>query len=135
MNNPNRYEIAVFSKKENLTQIENFLDEVSKKLTIGEELYGKIFLAVMEASNNAIVHGNKENEQKKVSIIFQKNEKDITIIIKDEGDGFDYENIPDPTLPENIEKINGRGIFIIKNLADELTFEENGSEMQLIFNL
>jgi len=135
MNNLEQTQIEIFSKKKNLTQIELFLDEASKKLSIGEELYGKVFLAVLEAANNAVVHGNKEDETKKVHVEIAKTEKKLIITVSDEGDGFDYDNIPDPTLPENIEKPDGRGVFVIRNLADELIFEDNGAKMQMVFNL
>jgi len=135
MNDLEQTQIEIFSKKKNLTQIEKFLDETAKKMSIGEELYGKLFLAVLEAANNAVVHGNKEDETKKARIEIEKTKETLIITVVDEGAGFDYDNIPDPTLPENIEKPDGRGVFVIKNLADELTFENNGSTMQMVFNL
>jgi len=135
MNNLEQKQIEIFSKKENLTQIELFLDEVSKELSIGEELYGKVFLAVLEATNNAVIHGNKEDETKKVRLEIKQENNKLIIVVSDEGNGFDYDNIPDPTLPENIEKPDGRGVFVIRSLADELTFENNGAKMQMIFNL
>ena len=55
--------------------------------------------------------------------------------VKDEGNGFDYDGLPDPTLPENLEKENGRGVFLMKNLADEITFSEEGKKVELIFHL
>ena len=135
MNNLEQKQIEIFSKKENLTQIELFLDEVSKELSIGEELYGKVFLAVLEATNNAVIHGNKEDETKKVRLEIKQENNKLIIVVSDEGNGFDYDNIPDPTLPENIEKPDGRGVFVIRSLADELAFENNGAKMQMIFNL
>jgi serine/threonine-protein kinase RsbW len=54
--------------------------------------------------------------------------------VKDCGNGFDYENLPDPTAPENLLKENGRGIFLMKNLADEVLFENNGNTVHLIFS-
>ena len=104
-------------------------------MAIGKELYGKMFLAVLEATNNAIVHGNKEVETKKVRVDIAKEKKTLKVVVADEGRGFDYNKIPDPTLLENIEKPNGRGVFLIKNLADKLTFENNGSKIQMIFDL
>jgi len=124
MNNTQTYGIEVFSDKENLTKIEKFIDEVSSKLSINEELYGKIFLAIMEAANNAITHGNKEDSQKIAKVIIEKKNKKLIVIVKDEGNGFDYENIPD-----------GRGVFVIRNLADETIFKNNGAEIQIRFNL
>ena len=55
--------------------------------------------------------------------------------MNDEGDGFDYTNIPDPTLPDNIDKIAGRGLYLMKTLSNELIFENNGASVTLVFNL
>ena len=94
-----------------------------------------MFLAVLEATNNAVIHGNKEDETKKVRLEIKQENNKLIIVVSDEGNGFDYDNIPDPTLPENIEKPDGRGVFVIRSLADELAFENNGAKMQMIFNL
>ena len=88
-----------------------------------------------EAVNNAIVHGNKENKEKKVELYLKQNKKSISFIIKDEGPGFDESKIPDPTNPKNLNNIKGRGVFLIKNLTDNVTFRNKGSEVELVFNL
>ena len=88
-----------------------------------------------EAVNNAIVHGNKENKEKKVELYLKQNKKSISFIIKDEGLGFDESKIPDPTNPKNLNNIKGRGVFLIKNLTDNVTFRNKGSEVELVFNL
>ena len=54
---------------------------------------------------------------------------------KDEGEGFDYSYIPDPTLPDNIEKDAGRGLYLMKTLSDDLIFEDGGSKVTMVFNL
>jgi serine/threonine-protein kinase RsbW len=85
--------------------------------------------------NNAIIHGNKQNPQKKFSLSFNSAEDKITFSISDQGEGFDFTNLPDPTEPENIEKPNGRGIFLMKNLADKVEFEESGRKVNLSFKI
>ena len=89
----------------------------------------------MEAANNAILHGNKLEEQRKVELRFIIEDDKLKLEVEDEGEGFDYEEIPDPTAPENIENVNGRGIFLMEKLSDNIEFAKNGSIVKLEFNL
>ncbi len=123
------------SKIENLRKVEKLVDDISAEYNISSDLYGNILIAALEAANNAILHGNKLDENKLVYIIINKDEKTLKIRIDDEGEGFDYKNIPDPTAPENIENINGRGIFLMEKLSDGMEFSRNGATVELEFNL
>jgi len=123
------------SKIENLRKVEKLVDDISTEYNISSDLYGNILIAALEAANNAILHGNKLDESKLVYIIINKDEKTLKIRIDDEGEGFDYKNIPDPTAPENIENINGRGIFLMEKLSDAMEFSRNGATVELEFNL
>ncbi len=127
--------IELSSKLESLSQIENFIDDVCEQYKFGEDHYGNILIALTEAVNNAITHGNKLNPDKKVNLNMETTSKDVEFTIKDEGPGFDYDDVPDPTLPENLEKLSGRGIFLMKSLADDVVFEENGAIIKLKFSL
>ncbi len=127
--------INISSKIENLKVIEKIIDEITAEFLIGTEVYGNVLIACLEAVNNAISHGNKLDPEKMVEVIFSIEDKILTIITKDQGNGFDFWNIPDPTAPENIENINGRGIFLMKQLSDELTFHEDGRISEMKFNL
>src|SRR5208283_1168995 len=123
------------SKIENLRIVEKAVDDISSDYNLNSELYGNVLIATIEAANNAILHGNKLDESKNVDISIKVEGNKLKIIVKDQGEGFDYANIPDPTSPENIEKINGRGVFLMEKLSDEISFYENGSRVELIFNL
>lgn len=123
------------SKIENLRKVEKLVDDISAEYNISSDLYGNILIAALEAANNAILHGNKLDESKIVYIIINKDERTLKIRIDDEGEGFDYKNIPDPTAPENIENINGRGIFLMEKLSDGMEFSRNGATVELEFNL
>lgn len=123
------------SKIENLRKVEKMVDELSTELNISSDIYGNILIAALEAANNAILHGNKLDENKLVNILVKKEESKLKIKIEDEGDGFDYKNIPDPTAPENIENVNGRGIFLMEKLSDNIEFSRNGATVELEFNL
>lgn len=117
------------SKIENIGIIERLVDELTQQYRINSEIYGNMLVSMVEAVNNAIIHGNKLDESKSVKIEYEIDNDVFMFSIKDEGNGFDYKNIPDPTSPENIEKPHGRGIFLISHLVDELTFEDNGSKL------
>ncbi len=126
-------EISFNSVAENIHIVENMIDEICETHNVNEEHYGNILISMTEAVNNAIVHGNKLDPEKQVSVRFHVEGKSLFFTISDEGPGFDYDNLPDPTAPENIEKPNGRGVFLMKNLADDCEFEDNGRIVKLEF--
>jgi serine/threonine-protein kinase RsbW len=129
-----RKKMKIKSRIENLRLVEKFIDEISSELSLSDEIYGNVMIATLEAANNAIVHGNKENDDLEVEISLSKEEDELFMTIKDQGKGFDYRHIPDPTSPENLEKINGRGVFLMEKLSDGIEFSENGSVVKLSFN-
>ncbi len=122
------------SKIENLRLVEKFVDEISAEMALTDEIYGNIMIATLEAANNAIVHGNSQDEKLMVEIDILNENNVLLVTIKDQGKGFDYMHVPDPTAPENIEKINGRGIFLMEKLSDKIEFQMNGSIVKLSFN-
>ena len=121
------------SLDENIRIVESFIDNAKEKFNLDDDIYGNIMVAVTESVNNAIRHGNKSDKKKNVHLTLSLNDNLIRFIIKDEGIGFDYHNLPDPTAPENIDKPSGRGIFLMKHLSDEVTFKNEGSEVELCF--
>ena len=123
------------SEAENIHLVEKLIDNVCEELKIHEDHYGNILIALTEAVNNAIHHGNKLDPNKKTFVACGQALNKLKFRVEDEGKGFDYENLPDPTDPANLEKPNGRGIFLMKNLADEISFEENGRIVELTFEL
>jgi serine/threonine-protein kinase RsbW len=127
--------ICISSKIENLREVEKIIDELSAQHELGTEVYGNVLIACLEAVNNAISHGNKLDPEKKVDVKFTIKDGKLTIITKDQGSGFDYENVPDPTAPENIENVDGRGIFLMRQLSDGLVFHEKGTISEMYFNI
>lgn len=127
--------VEIASKRENLRKIEKLVDEFKEMEELDEGLYGKVLLATIEAANNAIIHGNKLDPEKTVKVEIKKGKDGIEIYVEDEGDGFDYMRIPDPTAPENIENIHGRGVFLMKQLSDEVNFYKNGTKVQILFKI
>lgn len=127
--------ISIASKIDNLRKIEKVIDEISAEYSIGEDQYGNILIAALEAANNAILHGNKLDESKNVDIKFIIVEDILRIAVQDKGEGFNYESIPDPTAPENLENVNGRGIFLMEKLSDDIKFKNNGAIVELEFKI
>lgn len=123
------------SKIENLSIVEKLIDDLASDYKLNSEVYGNILVATVEAVNNAILHGNKLDEKKKVSVSCEIKEDQLFMIVTDQGGGFDFTNIPDPTAPENIEKPHGRGVFLMKHLVDQLEFRNKGSVVELKFKL
>lgn len=127
--------LSISSKSENIVLVEKMVEDVCDLFNIPEDHYGNILVALTEAVNNAIHHGNKADPEKQIEICFKTKKNEISFFIKDEGKGFDFSSLPDPTNPENIEKPHGRGVFLMRNLADKVEFEESGSKVVLTFGI
>jgi serine/threonine-protein kinase RsbW len=123
------------SEIQNINLIEKLIDELSLKYHLNSDVYGKLLVAVVEGVNNAIVHGNKMIVEKDIIVDYTVNSDKIEFFITDSGAGFDYKNIPDPTKSENKEKTHGRGIFLMRKLADEIEYTEPGNKVKMVFYL
>ena len=130
-----RHELILTSIAHSITEVEPFVDTICSELEVQEELFGNILVALTEAVNNAIHHVNELDPVKKVHVQARVDGRILTFIIRDQGPGFDFSNIPDPTAPENLENINGRGIFLMQKLSDNILFTEEGTVVELTFNL
>jgi len=117
-----------------LVEVENLIDKVCTDLGVQEGAYGNVLIAVTEAVNNAIQHGNEENSNLFVDVAVGDKEDEFCFRIKDEGSGFDFNSLPDPTAPENLLKENGRGIFLMRNLADDVEFDGVGNSVNIYFS-
>jgi anti-sigma regulatory factor (Ser/Thr protein kinase) len=130
------YQLEIRSSLENINQVEQLLDTVREELNIRDDIYGNMMVAITEAVNNAIIHGNASDPEKKVKVsVAKENDHVIIFYVKDEGKGFEFNNLPDPTAPENLEKPTGRGVFLMTNLSDLVVFSDNGSLVEIQFKL
>ena len=127
--------LLIPSKAENIVLVEKLVDDVCDLFDIKENVYGHILVALTEAVNNGLQHGNKANPAKHIEVTFKVKDNRIFFTVKDEGPGFDYNNLPDPTDPKNIEKPTGRGIFLMRHLSDNVSFEDKGTKVILEFIL
>ncbi len=127
-------QLVFSSTLENLSLVEKLIDDISSEFDISEEIYGNIIISITEAVNNAIKHGNNNDPQLQTKVECHILPNHIKFIISDEGNGFDYNNLPDPTLPENLEKISGRGVFLMQQLSEDLKFNNSGNQVELYFS-
>lgn len=127
--------IQIPSMPENIRIVESFIDNAKEKFHITDDLYGNIMVAVTESVNNAIKHGNSSDKNKFVNISLFIEPKLLKFVVEDQGAGFDPNTLPDPTLPENISKPDGRGIFLMRNLCDDLVFSNDGRMVEMKFNM
>lgn len=133
-NSLEKKEITINSSVENLAFVEKEIEAIFDEFNVSFDLFGNVLIAVTEAVNNAIQYGNRNDVTKQVRVQFQTKNNRLSVTVTDEGQGFDYESLPDPTAPENLEKMEGRGIYLMKSLSDKLSFFKKGSEVEMIFN-
>lgn len=127
------YTLQLPSKYESITQLEALIEDIADRHQISDDTFANMMTCLNEVAINAIVHGNKLDPEKKVIVNAEVDSKRVVWTITDEGEGFDYAHLPDPTAEENLEKLTGRGVFIIKHLADQCIFNGSGNEVELHF--
>jgi len=129
--------LTITSDPHNIAQVEAYVEDLRAKFNIGDDAYGNILISLTEAANNAIIHGNGSDPSKDVKITGAVDErgKTLTFTISDHGKGFDYNNLPDPTAPENIDQPCGRGVFLMMALADMVVFSNKGATVELQFRI
>ena len=128
-------QLSLASEAKSLLILESWINSLCEAHAIGEELYGNILIAVTEAVNNAIIHGNRNDLNKKTLVEYKSSEKNLFFTVKDHGIGFDFNNVKDPTDPKNIEQLNGRGIFLMRHLADLVEYSEPGNCVEIKFDI
>jgi serine/threonine-protein kinase RsbW len=125
-------ELHINSNLSDLYLVQKLIEEVCDEFNINNTYFGNISVALTEAVQNAIIHGNKSVAEQEVTILFANDATAYTFIVKDNGNGFDYKNLADPTDIEN-NSFTGTGIFLIKSLADKVEFKNNGNSIEISF--
>ncbi len=131
----NNKKLVLDSSFEEMEQVQPFIKELQQWADFGEEDFNRIMLALSEAVNNAIIHGNKEDPDKNVYINASLKDRTLTISIQDEGQGFNPETVSDPLKEENLLNEGGRGIYLIKQYADDVQFSKGGTKVTVTFHL
>jgi len=128
----NKTTLELCSSRDNIAQVSALLSEALEKLNLPGETMFDLKLAATEAVVNAVEHGNKYDERKMIHVSCEARNGAVIISVRDEGDGFDPAGVPDPTLPENILKEHGRGIFLMRNLCDDVRYNAKGNEVTIV---
>ncbi len=136
---PNKNSVQAFAFQSNFNSVyalETLLKKIKKQISLPSPIYCNICISVIEAISNAIIHGNKFDKEKKVYLFIQVKQNDwICFTIKDEGNGFDFESMPESIAETNEKKPYGRGLYFMKNLANLTFFSEKGTAVDLYFKL
>lgn len=135
MASADRKTLSLPSSYEALEQLEPFVHKLQQWVSLSEEDQNRIMLALSEAVNNAIVHGNDLQEDKTVTITASHQDQQLDISVADEGKGFDPDNIPDPLKEQNLLNEGGRGVYLMKQYADNVKFTQNGSKVTMNFEI
>ncbi|MBX5495723.1 MAG: ATP-binding protein [Bryobacteraceae bacterium] len=126
---------SLASTLESVDNAEETVLRVAQGVGIDEEELHKVGMAVREAMVNAVVHGNRFNENKKVRLVVSLEPDRLTVRIADQGEGFDMSSLPDPLAEENLLRQSGRGILLIRAFVDRFDvrrIEPSGTEVTLI---
>ncbi|MCL2328403.1 MAG: ATP-binding protein [Bacteroidetes bacterium] len=128
-------QIVLRSNDEGLVRLTNLLDNLLESAHVSSDMYANIVVALIEAVKNAIIHGNKSNENSSIIIDYTVTPTYLEFQVSDSGEGFKQEKVPNPTAPENIEKEGGRGVYLMKKLASQCEYNEKGNAVRLRFDL
>jgi serine/threonine-protein kinase RsbW len=128
-------DLVISSQLVNINKVRQLLDEIFNESGLNRNSFNRVFLGISEAVNNSIVHGNCLDKDKRVFIRVIFADGQLHVEIKDEGVGFIVDEIDNPTENENLKKENGRGIFIMHNIADEVEYYDGGSKVLIKYTL
>lgn len=133
---PNKeFYLQLSSHPKNIQLVEPYVLKVKRRFDINEEVYFNILLVLTEAVNNCILHGNQSDPRKHVHIGMHNYSNALCFIVRDEGEGFNPNQLPDPTQPERISCANGRGVFLMRELSDEVQYSNDGRQVEISFAL
>ena len=127
--------LKLSSNPQTISTVLHYIEGISKRCCLSPDRHFDVVTCITEAVNNAIVHGNACDCNKSVHLRVLQKKNILAIHVSDEGNGFDYENLPDPTKAEYLENIGGRGVYLIKQLSDRVSFLNNGSTVEMEFRL
>jgi serine/threonine-protein kinase RsbW len=119
----------------NVDKVSSLVENLASRFRLAPDTYGNILISLTEAVNNAIIHGNRQDESKMVEVRTETRNGRLAILVRDEGRGFDYSNVPDPTTPERVCECGGRGVFLMRQLSDKCRFHDNGRTVEMEFKL
>ena len=128
-------ELSLPSRIETVAEAASAVAEFVARSGVSDDAAFGIDMAVREAVTNAVVHGNRQNEDKLVAIVLKNLPDAVEISVHDQGPGFNPNEVPDPTAEENILKTSGRGIFFMRSFMDEVDWflpPEGGTTVRML---
>jgi len=129
------FSLNIASVRTNIHELEPFLERIRTEFEFDEDMYSRFLIALTEAVNNAIIHGNKDDPDKLVYLKCHCSPDRIECVVRDSGEGFDPESLSDPTQEENLLREGGRGVYIIKTVSDEFEFHRKPEGMEVVFRV
>ncbi len=131
------FSLVLVSAPNEIIKVEEFLEKINESLALGDTRYNKLLVATTEAVNNGIIHGNKRDPRKKVTLTCEVNNSSLTVKVQDEGGGVNPDALPNPLAEENLLRENGRGVFLMRTLMDSVEFEriEGGAKVVMKMDL
>ncbi len=128
-----RYELILESDLNEVRRVEGFVKRMCREHRFEKNFVHDVMLLITEATNNAIIHGNKFDKSKHATLLCTIENGYLTIEVSDEGEGFNPYTLPNPLDPENLLKPSGRGVFLIKNFAEnvEYDFSPQGTTLKM----
>ena len=132
---PNVTMLTLASDPSNIALVSQFVDKVTQKYRLSDDLQGTLMISLTEAVNNAIIHGNQLDPSKQVDIQLQRSKNKLRIKVSDQGNGFDHTSLPDPTCPEHICNCGGRGVYLMNELCEKMEYANGGSTVMMQFSV
>ena len=127
--------LQLASDPTNINKVETYVNQIANRYKLSQEKHANLMISLTEAVTNAIIHGNKQDRSKTVSIKLAQTKNGLAVRVSDQGRGFNYDSLPDPTSPERLLECGGRGVFLMNQLCDKMRFINGGSTVEMQFKL
>lgn len=132
MSSVRTYTLRLPSDRQSISAVGPFLDSIQELIRLGPDRLHDLHVAITEAVNNAIIHAHGCQPEYMVDVSVQTHEHEVVLVVRDYGAGFDPDQVPDPRLPENLLREGGRGVFLIRHLADSVEFRPGDPGMHVM---
>jgi len=127
--------LVLKSQPQQVAKVETFLRRVNRLARLNKEQFNKLLVVTTEAVNNGILHGNKQDPEKNVTLTCEVRSDILMVSIHDQGTGFDAEALPDPLAQENLFREHGRGVFLMRSMMESVLFERTEHGLEVIMTM
>ncbi|NUN70398.1 MAG: ATP-binding protein [Bacteroidetes bacterium] len=129
------FELRIPSSRSSIHRVEEFFRSVNESIGMPDERLHTLLVSVTEAVNNGIIHGNKNNESKFVTVNVRLEERTLSVTVADEGEGFVPSSVANPLQEENLLNTGGRGVFLMKAFMQSVTYNAKGNEVTMVMTI